>query len=339
MTKNAVMGIAGIAMLAFGAPPAEAKTLNVVASFTVLADIVVQVGGEHVKVVSFVKPNGDPHDFEPSPEDAKTLKTADVVFVSGDGLEGWLDRLVSASGYKGEPVVVSEGIATRKMDEDGETVTDPHVWNNPVNVEVWVKNIETALANADPEDAGAFEANAERYTRTLQDLDAYAQAAFAPVPPADRKVLTSHDAFGYFGDAYGVTFLSPIGTSTEAEASAQDVAKLIDQIKAEHVKVYFFENSNDPRLVEQIAAATGAKPGGELYVESLSEKDGPAPTYVDPLQCRPACRCHEDELTVSDNVTTLHGAPSQKSLERSMQKSRRRRLPDPIFSRAPERSH
>ncbi len=281
MTRKAIMGVAGIAMLVFGVQPAAAKTLDVVVSFTVLADVVAQVGGEHVNVVTFVKPNGDPHEYEPSPEDAKALKTADVVFVSGDGLEGWLDRLVSASGYQGAPVVVSEGIPTRKMDEDGETVTDPHVWNNPVNVETWVKNIETALAKVDPEDAADFKANADRYTKTLQDLDAYARAAFAPVPPADRKVLTSHDAFGYFGDAYGVTFLSPVGISTEAEASAQGVAKLIDQIKAEHVKVYFFENSNDPRLVEQIAGATGAKPGGELYVEALSEKDGPASTYVD----------------------------------------------------------
>ena len=201
--------------------------------------------------------------------------------MSGDGLEGWLDRLVSASGYRGAPVVASEGIPTRKMEEDGETITDPHVWNNPANVEVWVKNIEAALAKADPEDAADFEANAERYTKTLQDLDAYARAAFAKVAPGERKILTSHDAFGYFGDAYGVTFLSPVGISTESEASARDVAKLIDQIKAERVKVYFFENSNDPRLVEQIARATGAKPGGELYVEALSDKDGPASTYVD----------------------------------------------------------
>ncbi len=126
-----------------------------------------------------------------------------------------------------------------------------------------------------------FKANAARYTETLQGLDAYARAAFDSVPVADRKILTSHDAFGYFGTAYDVSFLSPIGISTDAEASAQDVARLIDQIKAEHVKVYFFENSNDPRLVEQIAHATGAKPGGELYVEALSEMDGPAATYVD----------------------------------------------------------
>ena len=281
MIWNAIVGFVGGAILTVGAHAAAAKTLEVVASFTVLADVVAQVGGDHVHVVSFVRPNGDPHDFEPSPNDAKTLKAADAVFVSGNGLEGWLDRLVSASGYRGVPVVVSEGVPTRKMEEDGETITDPHVWNNPANVEIWVKNIEAALTKADPDDAADFKANAERYTKTLQDLDAYARAAFAQVAPGERRILTSHDAFGYFGDAYGVTFLSPVGISTESEASARDVAKLIDQIKAERVRVYFFENSNDPRLVEQIAHATGAKPGGELYVEALSDKDGPASTYVD----------------------------------------------------------
>ncbi len=281
MTRNTIAGLLGAAALLLGAQAAAAKTLNVVASFTVLADVVRQVGGEHVKVVSFVGPNGDPHDFEPSPEDAKRLKAADIVFMSGDGLEGWLDRLVSASGYRGATIIASEGIATRQMDEDGQTVTDPHVWNNPANVEVWVKNIATALAKADPQDAAAFEASAERYKKTLRELDVYARAAFEKVPAADRKVLTSHDAFGYFADAYGVTFLSPVGVSTENEASAQDVARLIDQIKAERVKVYFFENSNDPRLVEQIAKATRAKPGGELFVESLSDTNGPASTYVD----------------------------------------------------------
>lgn len=258
-----------------------AETLNAVASFTVLADVVKAVGGDHVEVLSLVGPNGDPHEFEPSPTDARNLKEADIVFVSGEGLEGWLDRLITASGYSGTPVVVSDGIATRTMEEDGEIVTDPHVWNSPINVEVWVSNIAAALAEIDPEDAADFKANAESYTEELAAADAYAHSRFDSVDTAERNILTSHDAFGYFGDAYGITFLSPIGVSTETEASAADVAKLIEQIKAEGVKAYFFENSNDPRLVQQIAGATGAEPGGDLYVESLSEPDGPAPTYLE----------------------------------------------------------
>ncbi|MGO7985213.1 metal ABC transporter substrate-binding protein [Rhizobium leguminosarum] len=267
------------ALMALSAVPASAETLKVVASFTVLADVVKQVGGEHVKVTSLVGPNGDPHEFEPSPADAKNLNAAKVTFVSGEGLEGWMDRLITASGYKGKPVTVSEGINTRTMEEDGEKITDPHVWNSPVNVKIWVANIEKALSSADPTDAAAFKANAEKYTRRLDELNAYAHAKFDKVADDRRKVLTSHDAFGYFGREYNVSFLAPLGLSTESEASAADVAKLIEQIKGEHVKAYFFENSNDPRLVKQVAKATGAEPGGELYVESLSDAKGPAPTY------------------------------------------------------------
>ena len=266
-------------LMALSAVPASAETLKVVASFTVLADVVKQVGGEHVSVASLVGPNGDPHEFEPSPADARNLNAAQVTFVSGEGLEGWMDRLISASGYKGKPVTVSEGIDTRTMEEDGKTVTDPHVWNSPVNVKVWVANIEKALSAADPADAAAFKANAESYTKTLDALNAYAHSKFDNIPEDRRKVLTSHDAFGYFGREYKVSFLAPLGVSTETEASAADVAKLVEQIKTEQVKTYFFENSNDPRLVRQVAQATGAAPGGELYVESLSDAKGPAPTY------------------------------------------------------------
>ncbi|HZG29848.1 zinc/manganese transport system substrate-binding protein [Ensifer adhaerens] len=269
----------GLALPFAFAGAASAKDLNVVASFTVLADVVHQVGGDKVKVTSLVQPNGDPHEFEPSPADAKHLKEADVVFVSGEGLEGWMDRLISASGYKGKPITVSEGISLHNMEEDGKTVTDPHVWNDPLNVKVWVKNIEAALKAADPEDAATFTANADAYQKKLDALNTFAHQKIDAIPEARRKVLTSHDAFGYFGAEYKVKFLSPLGVSTETEASAADVAKLIDQIKAEGVKTYFFENSNDPRLVKQVAKATGATSGGELYVEALSKKDGPAPTY------------------------------------------------------------
>jgi zinc/manganese transport system substrate-binding protein len=279
ISRRLLLSVALPVLMGLSAMPASADTLKVVASFTVLADVVKQVGGEHVKVISLVGPNGDPHEFEPSPADARSLNAAKVTFVSGEGLEGWMDRLIDASGYKGQPVVVSEGINTRTMQEDGRTVTDPHVWNSPVNVKVWVANIEKALSAADPADAGAFKARAEAYSNKLDELDAYARSKFGTIPPDRRKVLTSHDAFGYFGREYDVGFLAPLGVSTESEASAADVAKLIEQIKAEHVKTYFFENSNDPRLVKQVANATGAEPGGELYVESLSDAMGPASTY------------------------------------------------------------
>lgn len=270
--------------------PVAAKPLQVVASFTVLADMVHQVGGDRVQVASLVGPNGDPHAFEPSPDDARRLKAADLVFVSGLGLEGWMDRLITASGYPGRIIVASNGIRTLHLEEDGKQITDPHAWNSAANGVVYVRNIVDALSAADPDGAAMYRENGGRYAAQLRELDSYARQQIAAVPPDKRKVLTSHDAFGYFAAAYGVKFLSPLGYSTESEASAQEVAKLIRQLKAEHIRVYFFENSNDPRLVQQIANATSAEPGGVLYVEALSAPDGPAPTYAAMF------RCNVDEL-------------------------------------------
>ncbi|WP_213716811.1 metal ABC transporter substrate-binding protein [Cedecea lapagei] len=270
----------GIALaLALSSQMAAAKTLNVVASFTVLADMAKQVGGDHVKVTSLVGPDGDPHSFEPSPKDSVALRNADVVIVSGLGMEGWMDRLVTASGYKGKVIVASQGINTRSMEEDGKSITDPHAWNSAANGAIYAENISAALVAADPQDAAAIRKSGDSYAARLKQLDDWAKKRFADVPQAKRKVLTSHDAFGYFGEAYGVTFLAPVGFSTEAQASASDVASLIKQLKDEHISTYFIENQTDPRLVKQIASATGAKPGGELYPEALSGPGGPASTY------------------------------------------------------------
>lgn len=274
------MLLAAVFALSSMAGLAQAKPIEAVASFTVLADMVQNVGGDHVHVTSLIGPNGDPHAYEPTPNDAQALKWADLVFVSGLHLEGWLDRLIKASGYQGQPVVLSNGIKTRSMEEDGKRITDPHAWNSAANGVVYVRNIISALQKADPANASDYQAKGDQYIQQLEQLDAYARAQVQAIPSDKRKVLTSHDAFGYFGDAYGVTFLSPLGFSTETEASAADVGKLIKQIKQEHVSTYFFENSSDPRLVKQIADASGARPGGELYVESLSPADGPAPTYA-----------------------------------------------------------
>lgn len=275
--KRLPISLAVAALLA--SPLAMAKTVDAVASFSILGDIVKQVGGDHVKVSTLVGPDGDPHSFEPSPQDGKKLAQADVVFVSGLGLEGWIDRLVSASGYKGQVITASQGINTRQMEEDGKPITDPHAWNSMKNGVQYATNVMNALIAADPEDANYFRQRGADYIQQLQKLDLWAKTQFAAVPPQKRKVLTSHDAFGYFGQEYGVTFLAPVGFSTEAEASASDVANLIKQIKQEKVNAYFIENQADPRLVKQIAAATGAKAGGELYPEALSRAGGPAATY------------------------------------------------------------
>lgn len=266
------------------APLARANEVNVVASFTVLADIVKNIGGEHVIVKSLVGPNGDPHTFEPTPQDSQALAMADVVFISGLGMEGWIDRLVSASGYTGTVSVASTGINTRSMEEEGRSVTDPHAWTSMHNGALYAKNVMDTLIKRDPPDADYFRQHGEAYIAKLNQLDSWAVKTFAEIPQSHRKVLTSHDAFGYFGQRYHVTFLAPLGFSTESEASASKMALLINQLKTEQIKTYFIENQTDPRLVRQIATETGARPGGELYPEALSEADGPAGSYIAAFQ-------------------------------------------------------
>jgi zinc/manganese transport system substrate-binding protein len=278
MMKVLPVSLAAAALLS--SPLAMAKTVDAVASFSILGDIVQEVGGEHVKVTTLVGPDGDPHSFEPSPKDSKAINASDVVFVSGLGLEGWIDRLVTASGYKGHLVTASEGVNSRKMEEDGKQITDPHAWNSMANGVIYATNVMNALIKADPEDADYFRQRGTAYIEQLQKLDAWAKTEFTGIPQSKRKVLTSHDAFGYFGQEYHVSFMAPVGFSTEAEASASGVASLIKQIKEEKVKTYFIENQTDPRLVKQIAAASGAQPGGELYPEALSGPQGPATTYI-----------------------------------------------------------
>ncbi|KGM31637.1 metal ABC transporter solute-binding protein, Zn/Mn family [Inquilinus limosus] len=277
-------GLIGLSLVVLSLPAAAAEKLQVVASITVLADIAKQVGGDNVEVRSLVGPNGDAHVYEPTPQDAQAVTKAGLVVVNGLELEGWMDRLVAASGSKATIVVATEGVPTRKMDEDGQEITDPHAWNSAANGAIYAANIAKALAAADPAHAAAYQANGAKYEAELKDLDAWAKREVATIPAAKRKVITSHDAFGYLGAAYGIEFHAPVGFSTESEASAGDIAKLIDQIKREHIKAVFIENATDPRLVQQVAKASGAEMGGELYAEALSTADGPASTYAKMFQ-------------------------------------------------------
>ncbi|AFP85176.1 metal ABC transporter solute-binding protein, Zn/Mn family [secondary endosymbiont of Ctenarytaina eucalypti] len=271
-------------------PVAMSHTIDVVASFSVLADIVRLVGGEHVKVTELVGPGGDPHAFEPTPKDSQALAQAEVVFVSGLGLEGWIERLVTASGYRGKVVTASAGISPRKIEAaGGKSITDPHAWNSARNGALYARNVMNALIASDPADADYFRKSGEAYIRTLEKLDAWAKAEFADIPQGKRKVLTGHNAFGYFGLEYGVQFFSPVSLSTDAEASASSVAELVDHLKREHLAT-FIENQTDARLLKQIAYASGVEPDGALYPEALSNKDGPASTY---------------EAAFRHNVTTL----------------------------------
>ena len=260
---------------------ALAAPIPVVASFSILGDMVKEVGGDRVAVTTIVGPNADTHVYEPRPQDAVVLGQAKAFFVNGLGFEGWFDRLVEATGFKGEVVTASAGVVTHTMDEDGTEITDPHAWQSLANGQLYVANIAKGLCAVDAEGCSTYEANAAAYSAQLAALDTEVKAAIAAVPEAERKVITTHDAFGYFGQAYGVTFMAPEGISTESEASAADVAKLIEQIRQAGVKALFVENMSDPRLVEQIAAETGAKLGGALYADALSEPNEGAATYLD----------------------------------------------------------
>ncbi|KAB7739481.1 metal ABC transporter substrate-binding protein [Parvibaculum sedimenti] len=266
-------------LLSLAATPATAHELNVVASFSVLGDIVARVGGDKISLTVLVGPDGDAHTFEPSPKDAKALAHADLVVVNGLHFETWMDKLVAASGYKGPIAVASKGIVPREMVEDGHTIPDPHAWQDLANGAIYVHNVAAMLKAASPENAATFEANAATLSKEIADLDRWTHDEISSVPQQKRMVITTHDAFGYFGAAYGVTFRAPEGLSTEAEPSAGALAGLIDQIKREKIKALFIENMTDPRLIQMIARETGAVMGGELYSDALSKPGGPAPTY------------------------------------------------------------
>jgi zinc/manganese transport system substrate-binding protein len=267
-----------LALMAAAAPAQAADRLNVVASFSILGDLVRNVGGTSVNVTTLVGPDSDPHVYEPTPSDAKKVADARLVFVNGLGLEGWLPRLVQSAGNKAATVVtVTAGIAPLKLGSDA----DPHAWQSPLNAKIYVANIRDALVAADPADAEAFKSNANAYLAKLDALDGEVRQAVAQIPENRRKVISTHRAFGYFAAAYGVEFVAPLGVSTESEASARDIAGIITQIRAAKIPAVFLENISDPRLIRQIAAETGARVGGTLYSDSLTGEKGDSPTYIE----------------------------------------------------------
>jgi zinc/manganese transport system substrate-binding protein len=250
--------------------------LKIVASFSILADMVHQVAGNNAEVTSLVGPDSDAHVFEPSPSDARTIAGADMLVVNGLGFEGWLDRLTESAGFKGRVVVASEGITPLMA----LNAPDPHAWQSIGNAKAYVVTIMNALMKADPKHADAYEKSAARYLRELGELDIWVRGQIARVPKDRRSAITSHDALHYFAQSYGVNFIAPLGLSTSGDVSAGDMARLIDQIRARHVRAVFLENMTDPRLLRQLVTDGGAVVGGTLYSDALSTPDGPASTYI-----------------------------------------------------------
>ncbi len=271
-------------LLAALSPALAAGEVKVVASFSILADLVHEVGGDRVSVRTLVPVNGDAHVYQPTPNDSKAIAEANLVVFNGLTLEGWGDRLVSASGYKGPLLKASDGVTPRKAEgeeaKEHPGAPDPHAWQNVANVKTYVANIRDALIKVDPAGKADYEARAAAYTKQLGDLDDLIRSTYAGIPKSDRRMITTHDAFGYYAAAYGLEILAPQGTSTDSEPSAKQVAALVRQIKKEKIKAIFVENISDPRMTKRIADETKQQLGGTLYSDALSPPDGPAGTYL-----------------------------------------------------------
>ena len=275
---------ASLLQLSLFALPTLAQTkLPVVATFSILADFTRVVGGARIELTTLVGPQGDAHVYQPSPADAQKLNGAKLVITNGLFFEGWIERLAQASATRAQIIVASKGVAPR--DSKGEHAgVDPHAWQNIANAKIYVANIRDALSAADPAGQAEYERNASAYLAELDKVETEIRAAIASIPPERRRAVSTHDAFGYFWTAYGLTMLAPQGISTDSEPSAQSLAKLIRYIRAEKVPAVFLENVTDPRQIKRIAAETGAKIGGTLYSDALSAPGGPAATYVEMMR-------------------------------------------------------
>ena len=287
--RHAIAFLASLAVLSICAPTQAQEKLRVLATFSILGDLVKNVGGDRVEVTTLVGPNSDAHVYSPAPADAKRVAAAKVIITNGLGFEGWMARLVRASGTKASPVVATNGIKPRKQAGQSHAghshdSTDPHAWQSVANAKVYVANILAALIAADPDGKAVYEANAKAYSEKLDALDKEVREAVAAIPQERRRIITSHDAFGYFQAAYGIEFIAPQGVSTESEASARDVGRIITQIKRQKIPAVFLENVTDPRLIQRIAAESGAKVGGQLYSDALTDEKGAAPTYIDMIR-------------------------------------------------------
>lgn len=278
------------ALTLLAAPALAADKLPVTASFSILGDLVRVVGGERVEVTTLVGANQDAHGFEPKPSHAKTLLASRLVVTNGLGFEPWADKLIKSTGFKGEVVQATRGVKALQMQEGkghghghaghDRAEADPHAWQNPNNVVLYVRNIAAGLSKVDAAGATSYQANAEAYVKELQALDSWALAQIGRIPADKRKVITSHDAFGYFAAQYGVRFLAPQGLNTQAEPSARQVAQLIRQIQREKIRAVFVENMSNTQLLAQLSKDAGVTVGASLYADALSTADQPGATYL-----------------------------------------------------------
>ena len=285
--SNMLAATAGVlAALLFAASASAQEKLKVVATFSIVGDLVKNVGGDRVEITTLVGPGADAHVYSPAPADAKKVASAEVVFVNGLGYEGWMSRLARAAGSNAVVVVTTRGIKERNAagHGHGRGGTDAHAWQSVANAKLYVANIRDALVAADPRSKAIYEANAATYLAKLDDLDREVRIAVAAIPADRRKIITNHEAFGYFKQDYGVDFIAPQGVSTEAEPSARDVARIITQIKNQKIPAVFLENMTDARLMQRISLESGARIGGRLFSDALTDANGAAPSYIEMMR-------------------------------------------------------
>ncbi len=264
--------------------PSSSERIPVVATTTILADVVSCVGGDQVAITTLVPPGSNEHEYQPSPQDIATVADAALVFEVGLGLEEFMSTVIANAGTQIQPVIVSDGIATREFtaNADEHFSADPHVWMDPANVVIWVQNIEAALTSYDPAHKELYHANSTAYIAELKALDQWITDQVAQIPPENRKIVTDHMLFGYFAEKYGFTIVGALipSYSSVAEPSARELAALEDAIRQYGVKVILLGNTVNPALADQVASDTGTRLV-QFYTGSLSAPDGPAPTYLD----------------------------------------------------------
>jgi zinc/manganese transport system substrate-binding protein len=274
-----------LVLLLMSFTPARAEPLTIVASFSIIADMAEKIGGPRVAVASLIPRATDPHVFQPSPNDARLLQSAQIIFINGLGLEGSVERLIASAGQSKKQVVLSKKITPLHLVENGQDHgEDPHAWHDVRNAKLYSETIRDALILADPQGREHYNQRAQDYLQALDALDTEIRRDLASIPPERRVIVTNHDAFGYFARAYQISMLAPQGVSTETEPSARDIARVIKQIRAQKIPAVFLENVADPRLMAQISRETGAKIGNPLFTDSLSVENGPAPTYIDMMR-------------------------------------------------------
>lgn len=270
-------------------PAFAAEPIEVVTTFSILGDITQRVGGDRIKVHTLVGPNADAHVYQPTPADAKAIAQARLVVVNGLGFEGWLERLIKSSGYRGKVATATNGIRTLQrsahdLHDSHHDNVDPHAWQDLSNALIYVDNIGKALGEIDPSGKTSYQANVEKYRQEIGALDTELRKTFNSIPKSRRKVVTTHDAFGYLARAYGLDFIAPVGINTDAEPSAADIGRIIKQIRRDKIPAVFVESISDSRLLERIRQESGAKIGGTLYSDALSKDDGPVVTYLDMMR-------------------------------------------------------